>query len=87
MSARSLTAVIDNLNQPATGGDDVQLTSREEDVLRLIAKGFNVTESAEMLGLARNTVKGYVKTIYAKLGVTSRAEATAEALKRRLIDL
>lgn len=61
------------------------LTSREEDVLRLIAKGFKVNETAEMLGLTANTVKGYLKSIYGKLNISSRAEATSEAIKRNLI--
>ena len=38
-----------------------------------------------MLGLSTNTVKGYLKTVYSKLGISSRAEATAEAIKRQLI--
>ncbi len=88
MSARSLDTMVASFHRdnPAKEGE-VALTDREEEVLRIIAKGFNVTEAADMLGLTRNTVKSYVKTIYAKLDISSRAEATAEALKRQLIDL
>ena len=85
MSSRSLDAVLGTFQKNSSG--EVPLTDREQEVLRIIAKGYNVTEAAEMLGLTRNTVKSYVKTIYAKLDISSRAEATAEALKRQLIDL
>jgi len=85
ISNRALGRIVNQFNR--SGGDQVSLTSREEDVLTLIAKGYNVSESAEMLDLTANTVKGYVKTIYAKLGISSRAEATAEAIKRNLIEV
>jgi len=85
MSSRSLDRVITKLNRDTS--DEVPLTEREQDVLRLIAKGYNVTQTADMLGLTKNTVKSYLKTVYAKLGISSRAEAAAEAIKRQLIDL
>ena len=83
LSNRALEKVVAHFNKQSR--DQVYLTGREEDVLRLVAKGYNVNESAEMLGLSTNTVKGYLKTVYSKLGISSRAEATAEAIKRQLI--
>jgi DNA-binding CsgD family transcriptional regulator len=38
-----------------------------------------------MLGISRNTAAGYAKTVYRKLNVTSRAEATLEAARRGLV--
>ncbi len=64
---------------------EVALTSRETDVLRLIAKGLTVIEAADLLGLSRHTVAGYLKDIYRKLAVTSRAEATLEAARLGLV--
>ncbi len=64
---------------------EVALSPRETDVLRLIAKGLTVPEVAKMLGLTRNTTAGYVKDIYRKLSVSTRAEATLEAARRRLV--
>ncbi len=88
MSSRSLESIVSSFQkQNVSAEGEIPLTDREQDVLTIIAKGYNATEAAEMLGLTRNTVKSYVKTIYAKLGISSRAEATAEALKRQLIDL
>lgn len=61
------------------------LTPRETEVLRLIAKGMSVSETAELLTLSRHTVAGYLKDIYRKLAVGTRAEATLEALRRGLV--
>ena len=69
---------------PAAVGD-VALTPRETEVLRLIAKGLTVPEVGNLLGLTRHTTAGYVKDIYRKLSVTTRAEATLEAARRRLV--
>lgn len=62
------------------------LTNREKDVLTLIAKGFKVPEASDMLGIKSSTCYGYVKDIYQKLDINSRAEATLEATKMGLID-
>ena len=64
---------------------EVVLTARETDVLRLIAKGLTVVEAADLLGLSRHTVAGYLKDIYRKLAITSRAEATLEAARLGLV--
>lgn len=64
---------------------DEPLTAREHEVLVLIAKGLTMQESANMLGLTRNTVAGYVKTIYRKLNVSSRAEAALTARTMGLV--
>ena len=61
------------------------LRPREIDVLRLTAKGLTLPEVAEALQLSRHTVSGYLKDIYRKLSVTSRAEATLEAARLGLV--
>ena len=55
------------------------LTTRELDILRLIAEGLSDREIAQNLTLARETVKWYNKQIYGKLGVRNRTEATSHA--------
>ncbi len=60
------------------------LSARETETLALIAQGLTVAETAARLGLTANTVAGYVKIIYQKLGVSSRAAATREAVRRGL---
>ena len=57
----------------------VQLTERENDVLLRVAKGFTLPEIGVQLNLSRHTIADYVKQIYRKLNVSSRAEAALEA--------
>lgn len=58
---------------------DVSLTERESEVLLRVAKGFTLPEIGVQLGLSRHTIADYVKQIYRKLNVSSRAEAALEA--------
>ena len=51
------------------------LTGRERDVLRLLRSDLTLREIAGELFVSHNTVKGYTKSVYRKLGVTSRAAA------------
>jgi DNA-binding NarL/FixJ family response regulator len=57
----------------------VALTERETEVLLRVAKGFTLPEIGVQLGLSRHTIADYVKQIYRKLNVSSRAEAALEA--------
>ena len=61
------------------------LSPRETEVLGLIAKGYTVQQVADALELTRNTTAGYLKEIYRKLSVSSRAEATLEATRLGLV--
>ncbi len=61
------------------------LSARETEVLTLIAKGLNRNEIAALLGITGNTTAGYIKSIYQKLNVSSRAEATLEASRMGLV--
>ena len=65
----------------ATGprGEASALTRREREVLGLIGSGLRNAEAAETLGISPETVSGHVKAIYAKLGISSRAEAAWHA--------
>ncbi|HNQ91153.1 MAG TPA: response regulator transcription factor [Verrucomicrobiota bacterium] len=65
------------LSRPAGGGAAVQLTPREEGILRLLAKGCRSKEIADELGISAGTVNTHVRHIYEKLHVRSRAEAVA----------
>ena len=58
---------------------EVSLTDRETEVLLRVAKGFTLPEIGVQLGLSRHTIADYVKQIYRKLNVSSRAEAALEA--------
>lgn len=71
--------------QPAPSTQDIALTARETEVLRLVAKGMTKGETARMLGISPHTVTGYVKDIYRKLNVSSRAEAALIARDMGLV--
>ncbi|WP_428420254.1 response regulator [Methylibium sp.] len=57
----------------------VTLTERENEVLLRVAKGFTLPEIGVQLNLSRHTIADYVKQIYRKLNVSSRAEVALEA--------
>ena len=61
------------------GWPEVSPTERESEVLLRVAKGFTLPEIGVQLGLSRHTIADYVKQIYRKLNVSSRAEAALEA--------
>jgi DNA-binding NarL/FixJ family response regulator len=63
---------------------EADLTPRETEVLSLIARGLRNAEVAATLGLTLHTVSGYVKSVYAKLGISSRAEAAQRAIRMGL---
>jgi two-component system nitrate/nitrite response regulator NarL len=62
------------------------LSPREREILRLIARGRSAPEIARDLHLAPATVKTHLLHIYDKLGVSERAAAVAEAMRRGLLE-
>jgi Response regulator containing a CheY-like receiver domain and an HTH DNA-binding domain len=65
---------------------DARLTPRERETLTLIAKGYRLPEVASALEVSRNTAAGFIKSVYRKLRISSRAEAALEAARRGLVD-
>ena len=63
---------------------EARLTDREREVLALIGRGLRNGEVARELGLAETTVAGYIKAVYRKLGISSRAEAAWHATRMGL---
>ena len=61
-----------------------QLSERERDVLRLLARGFSNGDIAQSLFLSEGTVRNYVSAIFGKLGVTDRTQAAVLALRAGL---
>jgi DNA-binding CsgD family transcriptional regulator len=78
-------ARIEMLALGATSDHDHGLTQRELQVLRLVAGGKTNRAIATELVLSERTVDRHVSNIFTKLGVTSRAAATAYAYKRQLL--
>lgn len=67
------------------GAAKTTLTARECEVLRLLAKGLNRNEVATILAISATTVASHISAVYRKLDVSSRSEATIEAIRLGLI--
>lgn len=67
--------------------DREMLTKRETEVLTLAASGNSNRQIAVRLGLSEDTIKGYMKVIYAKLGAADRTHAVTIAARRGIIAL
>lgn len=66
---------------PATAPHGASLTSRETEILALMAAGFNNAEIAQALGPSEGTVKNHVSSILAKLAVRDRVRAVLRGLE------
>jgi len=78
-------ARVDSLARSTVSADAHRLTARELQVLRLVAAGETNKAIAAELILSERTVDRHVSNIFTKLGVSSRAAATAYAYKHQLV--
>ena len=69
----------------ALPGGCQSLSPRQQEVLRLVAKGRSSKEVAPLLSISRTTLKREFRNIFNRLGVNDRTHAVAEAYRRRLI--
>ncbi len=65
--------------------EDIQLTSRETDVLEQLSKGLNYNKIADNLILSSGTVRKHIENIYRKLQVHNKLEAVQKAKRNKLI--
>jgi len=63
------------------------LTNREVEVLHYVSRGLNRADVAQLLDISVHTVADHMKSIYRKLHVSGRAEASLEGVRRGIIDL
>jgi two-component system, NarL family, response regulator LiaR len=83
LSPEAAQALVETANQPPVPGLD--LTERELEVLILMVEGLNNTQIAGRLTVSSSTIKSHVSNILSKLGVASRTEAVALALRNRIV--
>jgi DNA-binding NarL/FixJ family response regulator len=86
-SPRLAGFVLDAFRSGETSADPEldQLTSREREVLQLIARGYSYKEIAARLHLSSRTVESHVSAVLRKLQLSNRHELTRWAAERRLI--
>ena len=83
LSPEAAQVLIQDIKEPAAPSYD--LTDREKEILVLMVEGLPNTAIAERLVVSQSTVKFHVSNVLSKLGVTSRTEAVALALKHKLV--
>ncbi len=84
--AGTLADVLDRHRAARLDPGAAALTERERELLRLLAKGVTATdEMADALYISQKTVKNHLANIYAKLGVSDRAQAAVEAIRLGLV--
>lgn len=72
--------------RPASSWGPVEpLTRREVEVLRLVGRGLTNRQVADQLVISIRTVEAHLRSIYAKLGLTSRGTASRYAIEHDLI--
>lgn len=67
--------------EPPTPGACKMLSPRQNDVLRLMAKGLGTKDMARELGVSTGTVKTHIAVLYQRLGITNRAQAATFATR------
>jgi NarL family two-component system response regulator LiaR len=83
LAPEAAEVLMHRLNMPESVGQD--LTSRERQVLSLLAEGLTNAEIAERLVVSLSTAKSHVSSIISKLGASSRTEAATIAVRLRLV--
>jgi len=77
---------VGNQRPPAREAPPADLTPRQHEVLRLLARGCSTKQIAEMLSLSRETVRNHIRGLLRALRVNSRIGALVEGRRRGLID-
>jgi DNA-binding NarL/FixJ family response regulator len=87
LSEPAARALLANVAVPDTAApaEQLQLSARERDVLRLIVDGADNAAIGEALSISRHTVKQHVTNIFGKLGVRTRVQAAVLAVRDELV--
>lgn len=86
-AAETLAAVYGDPTLEVEGEMSEEITSRETDVLRMLAEGLVNKDIAARLGISEHTVKFHISSILDKLGASTRTEAVTLGIRRGLIPI
>jgi DNA-binding NarL/FixJ family response regulator len=84
MTSEIARRVVESFRRSSKLKPDVRLTTREEEVLMLLSKGYSNKEIASQLAISVETVGSHLKHIYEKMHVRSRAEAVVSYMTRKV---
>jgi two-component system, NarL family, nitrate/nitrite response regulator NarL len=86
LSPRVQAAVMAGVRERREQAPAVRLSDREQEILHGLARGLSAPAIGRELSLSASTVKSYLQRLYDKLGVSDRAAAVAEGMRRGLVD-
>jgi two-component system nitrate/nitrite response regulator NarL len=85
-AAEAQAGLAEQIQERERSGGPPQLTAREQEVLALVSQGFSAPDIGKHIHLSTTTVKSHLHSLYEKLGVSDRAAAVAEAMRRGMLD-
>jgi DNA-binding NarL/FixJ family response regulator len=74
-----------NFQQHPQQAEDIRLSEREKEILRLLVDGLSYKMIADKCNVSFHTIHTHIKNIYEKLHVSSKGEAVAKAIKNKLV--
>lgn len=86
LAAEAQAGIAQQIQERERSGGRPQLTGREQEVLRLVAEGLSAPDIGKQIHLSTTTVKSHLHSLYEKLGVSDRAAAVAEAMRRGMLE-
>ncbi len=86
LAAEAQAGLAQQIQERERSGGRPQLTGREQEVLRLVAEGLSAPAIAKQIHLSTTTVKSHLHSLYEKLGVSDRAAAVAEGMRRGMLE-
>jgi two-component system, NarL family, nitrate/nitrite response regulator NarL len=86
LAAAAQAGLAQQIQERERTGGPPRLTEREQEVLQLVSEGLSAPDIGKRIHLSTTTVKSHLHSLYEKLGVSDRAAAVAEAMRRGLIE-
>ncbi len=86
LAAQAQAGLAEQIQERERSGGPPQLTAREQEVLRLVSEGYSAPDIGKHIHLSTTTVKSHLHSLYEKLGVSDRAAAVAEAMRRGMLE-